>query len=245
MYIYLYIRLLAAGLHCLGLSRGKVSVKSVESVSAGVEKARKSQVTAQDLMDAAVSLLGAHRSVSTLSLREIAREAGIAPNSFYRHFRDVDELTVALIDQAGRSLRGVVREARQRLSLERSGIRSSVEAFMDQLDSDDRYLQILLREMSTGSEAFRHAVDRELTYFEEELRDELVRMEQLTGHATYEPALTAKAITRLVVAMGASANDQGAEQRRELVEQTIVMIRMIMQGSQAMAKRATQDADSR
>jgi AcrR family transcriptional regulator len=199
---------------------------------------RRTQVTAQDLMDAAVRLLGTHRSVSTLSLREIAREAGIAPNSFYRHFRDVDELTVALIDQAGRALRGIIREARQRLSMERSAIRTSVEAFMDQLDADEKYLQVLLREMSTGSDAFRQAVERELTYFEDELRDELERMEKLTGHATFEPALTAKAITRLVVAMGASAASQSVDQRAELIDQTVVMIRMIMVGSQTMAKKA-------
>ncbi|WP_374972827.1 HTH-type transcriptional repressor FabR [Spongiibacter marinus] len=199
---------------------------------------RRTQVTAQDLMDAAVRLLGTHRSVSTLSLREIAREAGIAPNSFYRHFRDVDELTVALIDQAGRALRGIIREARQRLSMERSAIRTSVEAFMDQLDADEKYLQVLLREMSTGSDAFRQAVERELTYFEDELRDELERMEKLTGHATFEPALTAKAITRLVVAMGASAASQSVDQRAELIDQTVIMIRMIMVGSQAMAKKA-------
>lgn len=199
---------------------------------------RRTQVTAQDLMDAAVRLLGTHRSVSTLSLREIAREAGIAPNSFYRHFRDVDELTVALIDQAGRALRGIIREARQRLSMERSAIRTSVEAFMDQLDADEKYLQVLLREMSTGSDAFRQAVERELTYFEDELRDELERMEKLTGHTTFEPALTAKAITRLVVAMGASAASQSVDQRAELIDQTVIMIRMIMVGSQAMAKKA-------
>ena len=188
-------------------------------------------------MDAAVRLLGDHRSVSTLSLREIAREAGIAPNSFYRYFRDVDELTVALIDQAGRALRGIIREARQRLSMERSAIRTSVEAFMDQLDADEKYLQVLLREMSTGSDAFRQAVDRELNYFEDELRDELERMEKLAGHVTYEPALTAKAITRLVVAMGANAANLPREERAVLIDQTVVMIRMIMEGSQSLAKK--------
>ncbi|WP_372863930.1 HTH-type transcriptional repressor FabR [Spongiibacter sp.] len=198
---------------------------------------RRNQVSAQDLMDAAVRLLGAHRSVSTLSLREIAREAGIAPNSFYRHFRDVDELTVALIDQAGRALRGIIREARQRLSMERSAIRTSVEAFMEQVDAEEKHIQVLLREMSTGSDAFRQAVERELNYFEDELRDELERMEKLTGHASYQPALTAKAITRLVVAMGASAVEQTPEQRAELIDQTVVMIRMIMEGSQSLAKK--------
>ena len=197
----------------------------------------KVQINSQDIMNAAVMLLDDNRSVSTLSLREIARAAGIAPNTFYRHFRDVDELAVALIDQAGRSLRGIVREARQRLSLERSAIRTSVEAFMEQLNTEDRYLHVLLREISTGSAAFRQAVERELNHFEDELRDELLRMEQQTNHSTYEPALAAKAITRLVIAMGATAADVAPEQRNEITEQTIIMIRMIVNGAQSMAAR--------
>jgi AcrR family transcriptional regulator len=215
-----------------------MSAINIDAAETNATETRKGPVTAQDLMDAAVGLLDSHRSVSTLSLREIARAAGIAPNTFYRHFRDVDELTVALIDQAGRSLRGIIREARQRLSLERSAIRTSVEAFMDQLDADQRYLHVLLREMSTGSEAFRQAVDRELSYFEDELRDELEKIAEATGHKVYQPALAAKAITRLVVAMGANAADVAKEQRSEITEHTVVMIRMIMEGAELMAKKA-------
>ncbi|MFT5033913.1 MAG: AcrR family transcriptional regulator [Bermanella sp.] len=214
-------------------------MKVVKSTGASetADSKRKTQVTAQDLMDAASDLLESRRSVSSLSLREIARAVGIAPNTFYRHFRDVDELAVALIDQAGRSLRGVIREARQRLSLERSAIRTSVEAFMEQLDSEDRSIHILLREMSIGSDAFREAVDRELNYFEDELRDELDRIAQATGATTLEPALVAKAITRLVFAMGAAADGKPAEKRREMSEQTIVMIKMIMEGSQSLGRK--------
>ncbi|MBB3048286.1 AcrR family transcriptional regulator [Litorivivens lipolytica] len=198
---------------------------------------RKKAITAQDLMNAAVELLDSHRSVSSLSLREIARAAGIAPNSFYRHFRDVDELAVALIDQAGRSLRGVIREARQRLSPERSAIRTSVEAFMDQLDAEQKTLHILLREMSIGSVAFRQAVERELRYFEDELCDELVRMAELTGHDTFEPALASKAITRLVFTMGASAAELSPEARGPIIEETVIMIKMIMEGAQSLARK--------
>ena len=67
---------------------------------------RKASISREDLIAAALKLIGPHRSVSTLSLREVAREAGIAPNSFYRQFRDMDALAVALIDLAGRSQTG-------------------------------------------------------------------------------------------------------------------------------------------
>jgi len=42
------------------------------------------------LMEAALRLTSTSRSLSSLGLRELAREAGLNPNTFYRHFRDVD-----------------------------------------------------------------------------------------------------------------------------------------------------------
>ena len=59
---------------------------------------RKAGISRDDLLAAALALIGPHRSVSTLSLREVAREAGIAPNSFYRQFRDINEFMAELTD---------------------------------------------------------------------------------------------------------------------------------------------------
>jgi len=183
-----------------------------------------------------LALIGPHRSVSTLSLREVAREAGIAPNSFYRQFRDMDELTVALIDLAGRSLRTIIGEARQRAaSSDRSVIRLSVETFMEQLRADDRLLHVLLREGTAGSDAFKHAVDRELNYFEDELRVDLIRLAAADGARLHEPALASKAITRLVFAMGATAVDLPPEKDPELIEQLTQMLRMIITGARTLA----------
>jgi AcrR family transcriptional regulator len=198
---------------------------------------RKPAISEQELMDAAVRLVDANRSVSSLSLREIAREAGIAPNSFYRHFRDVDELAVAIIDRAGRGLRGTIREARKRLENDRGGVRSSVEVFMEALDDDQKYLKILLREISIGSDAFRNAVDRELNYFEEELNDELLRIAKSNSKKIHEPRLVAKAITRLVFTLGASAANMNIQQRNVLTQETVTMVRMIIIGANGIAER--------
>jgi AcrR family transcriptional regulator len=199
---------------------------------------RKGGIEREQVIAAALKLLGPSRSVSTLSLREVAREAGIAPNSFYRHFRDMDELAVALIDLAGGQLRQIIREARLRVSAGGEVIRPSVEAFMEQLESDDKLLHILLREGSVGSDAFRQAVDRELRHFEDELRDDLIRLSQVEWPMAYQPALVAKAITRLVFAMGATAMDLPRERRREITDQTIEMVRMIVVGAQTLAREA-------
>jgi AcrR family transcriptional regulator len=197
---------------------------------------RRAGISRQDLLAAALRLVGPHRSLSSLSLREVAREAGIAPNSFYRQFRDMDELAVALIDLAGRSLRQIIGQARRRaLRAERSVIRTSVETFMEQLRADDKLLHVLLREGMVGSDAFKAAVERELSYFEDELKVDLVRLAAADGATLHEPALVSKAITRLVFAAGANAMDLPPERDPELVEQLSTMLRMILTGSRAMA----------
>jgi AcrR family transcriptional regulator len=196
---------------------------------------RKAAITREDLLAAALKLIGPNRSLSTVSLREVAREAGIAPNSFYRQFRDMDELAIALIDLAGRSLRIIIGSARERAtSTDRSVIRVSVETFMEQLRADDKLLHVLLREGAVGSDAFKQAVERELMYFEDELRVDLIRLAAAERATLHEPALVSKAITRLVFAMGAVAMDQPPEHDPQVIEQIAQMLRMIITGARVL-----------
>lgn len=200
-----------------------------------VPPGRKPVISREDIIAAALRVLGPSRSVSTLSLREVARAAGIAPNSVYRHFRDMDELAVALIDLAGESLRQIIGEARQRSSSEQGVVQGCTDAFMEQLRADDRLLHILLREGTVGSDAFKRAAERQLNFFEDELRLDLMHLSVMKKSGLYEPALTAKAITRLVFAMGATALDLPKDKHAELNEQIVLMVRMIIAGTQALA----------
>lgn len=196
---------------------------------------RRATINTEDLLNAALTLVGPHRSVSTLSLREVAREAGIAPNSFYRHFRDIDELATALIEQAGTALRVIIREARLRAVQERSVVRSSVKVFMQQLQTDNNYLHLLLREGTVGSDAFKEAVEKQLHYFEEELCVDLIRLAELKGTNIHRPELVARAITRLVFAVGGSAMDLPATEHQRIIDELATMVRMIIRGTQSMA----------
>ena len=53
--------------------------------------------TRRAIIEAAFSLLDEQRSLSSVSLREVARAAGIAPTSFYRHFKDMNELGLTTV----------------------------------------------------------------------------------------------------------------------------------------------------
>ncbi len=201
-----------------------------------IPQGRKAVISSEELIAAALKLVGPHRSISTLSLREISREAGIAPNSFYRHFRDIDELAIALIELAGTSLRKILSEARQRSTTERSVVQMSIEVFMDQLSIGDGFLPILLREGRAGSTAFKQAVERQLCFFEDELLHDLVRFASIWGYTLHEPALAARAITRLVFAMASATMDLPKVEQQQKMFETVTMIRMILTGAQAMAE---------
>ena len=193
---------------------------------------RKATITKEELFQATLNLIGPQKSIASLSLREVAREAGIAPNSFYRHFKDIDELAIALIDRAGLVLRKIIREARLQASMQQSIIRSSVEVFIQLLDADEGYLGLLLRESYTGSTSYKEAVDRQLSFFQQELHEDLIRLEQINNNSHMPHAdIAAKAITQLVFNMGAKVIDLSAEQRIEVAEQTMLMIRMILEGA--------------
>lgn len=192
---------------------------------------RKATITKEELFQAALNLIGPQKSIASLSLREVAREAGIAPNSFYRHFKDIDELAIELIDRSGLVLRQILHEARLKASRQQSIIRSSVEVFIEQLNADEGNLSLLLREGYTGSTSYKQAVERQLNFFQQELKEDLITLERLNHSKLSHPEIVAKGITQLVFNMGAKVIDLPASDRKEVAEQTMIMIRMILEGA--------------
>lgn len=67
------------------------------------EKVEERERTRHALMQATLSLAAKH-GFAGLGLREVARGAGIAPTSFYRHFADMEELGLALVTEQVRPL---------------------------------------------------------------------------------------------------------------------------------------------
>jgi len=72
-----------------------------------------------------------------------------------------------------------------------------------------------------------------LRFFEEELRVDLIRLSKLNRVPMHEPALVARAITRLVFAVGGSAMDLPPERYPQQIDELTTMVRMIVNGAQA------------
>ncbi|MFT5758680.1 MAG: AcrR family transcriptional regulator [Alteromonadaceae bacterium] len=191
-------------------------------------RAQQKEKTRRQLIDAALSQLSSERSFSSLSLREVAKEAGLAPTSFYRHFTDMDELGLTLVDEAGLTLRQLMRQARQRIEKGGSVIQISVVTFMEFIESNGNIFRLLLRERSGTSAAFRAAVNREVRYFTMELCDYLQKANKLDTKIAY---IQADAAVTIVFSAGSDALDVETKDLEELAQRTIQQLRFIARGA--------------
>lgn len=191
-------------------------------------RAQQKEKTRRSLIDAAFRLVTAESSYSNLSLREVAREAGIAPTSFYRHFNDMEELGLTMVDEGGLTLRQLMRQARQRIETGGSVMQTSVETFMEFVEQNPNIFRVLLRERSGTSAAFRSAVSRELRHFSAELTDYVDKSTKLSRD---EASIHSDAMVTIVFNAGAEALDLSCEERLLLSERTIMQLRMIAKGS--------------
>jgi AcrR family transcriptional regulator len=136
------------------------------------------QLTRQALLDAALALLE-EQSFSGLSLRQVTRAAGIVPTAFYRHFEDMEELGLALIDESFRTLRGMIRAARADPRTYEHMIHNSVEILVGYVHEHHAHFRFIACERFGGVAALRHAIRTEIRLFASDLATDLARLPDL------------------------------------------------------------------
>jgi len=205
-------------------------------MSQKVTREQQKQQTRQNIINAAFASLDATKSLSAVSLREVARVAGIAPTSFYRHFKDIDELGLTLVDEAGLTLRQLMRSARRRISSERGAINISVDTFVEFVLAHNNVFRLLLREHTGTSADFRAAVLREIQHFTDELTDYIVFQEKKPEAVAQ---LQADAMVKIVFSAGGELLDASDVQIEGLKERTKRQLYMVHFGATALMSKRT------
>jgi TetR/AcrR family transcriptional regulator, fatty acid biosynthesis regulator len=132
-------------------------------------RSERKAVSHRALLNAALTLVGEGRSFSGIALREIARQAGMAPNAFYRHFRNTDELGLELVEEMGITLRRLLREARQVDVAQGGMVRRSVKVYQDYVKANRLQFLFISSERSGGSRILRLAIRNDVTHFTNEM----------------------------------------------------------------------------
>lgn len=162
-----------------------------------VTRSERKERTRRALLDAALGLL-ADRGWSGVSLREVAKRAGIVPTAFYRHFASMDELGVALVEESMRTLRGLIRAVRGERRPSRDIIRASVVTLSEHVRAHEEHFRFLMRERYGGTGAVPRAIAVELKLFASELAVDLARFEQLRTWSSEDLHMIAELIVAVM-----------------------------------------------
>ena len=155
---------------------------------------------------------------------------GIAPTSFYRHFKDMDELGLTLVDEAGLALRQLMRQARRRIASGGGVIDTSVDTFMEFISANSNVFRLLLREHTGTSAAYRLAVSREIQHFTDELSDYIIEQLRIPHDIA---VLQAESMVRLVFSAGADALEADTILKNAISDRLKRQLRFIQLGSLA------------
>jgi len=188
--------------------------------------------TRQALLDAALELLE-EQSFSSLSLRQVTRAAGVVPTAFYRHFDDLEQLGLALIDESFRTLRAMIRAARTDPRTYEHAIRNSVEILVGYVHDHDTHFRFIARERFCGVAVLRRAIGTEIRLFASDLATDLARFPYLDRWATEDLRLLAGLMVNAMVStaeaiLDAEPADPTAE--AEIIATAERQLRMIVLG---------------
>jgi AcrR family transcriptional regulator len=156
--------------------------------------------TRQALLDAALLQLETGESFDSLSLRSVARAAGVVPTAFYRHFASMDELGLALVEESFRTLRALLREAREGGMPPEHIIRRSVEILLAHVQEHPQHFSFIARVRSGGNGVLRHAIRNEIRLFTSELATDLARFDVLREWTTEDLQMLAGLLVNTMIA---------------------------------------------
>ena len=188
--------------------------------------------TRRSILDAALALCE-DSSLVALSLRQVAKEVGIVPTAFYRHFDSLESLGLALVDESFVSLRAMLRDVRRTDPAYRDIVDDSVEILAQHVQRERSHFLFIARERAAGPLSVRDRIRHEIELCERELATDLAR---LPGTDAWTPEDLRVLSNLIVTAMVATAEailnaPQRPAAQKQVAETARTQLRMVMVGA--------------
>jgi AcrR family transcriptional regulator len=191
--------------------------------------------TRRALLDAALEQMDGGYGFDSLSLRRVARAAGVVPTAFYRHFDSMDELGLALVEESVATLRSMLREAREGGGQPQHLIARSVEILVAHVREHRRHFAFMAHARASGNAVLRHAIRSETRLFASELATDIARLPILRDWSTADLQMLAglfvdtmiATIDAILEASSAGAESLSPDSEARIVTQTEKQLRLI------------------
>ena len=195
----------------------------------------------QRLIEAALRIGASKRSLQSLGLRELAREAGLNPNTFYRHFSSLEQLNQTIIDELGRDIRTNLRGIRRTVAspVAEATPRTIEYVFDYALRNPDAFI-VAVRELHGAIPALREALQRMISDVAEETVEDVLFLNIVPGMQVETLREVSRVVVQYVFHQTLDYIEQPAR-RSQIMQQTVRIIDMLYAGALMMQ---TMKADS-
>lgn len=197
--------------------------------------------TRSALIRSALEIMGEEKSLDSLSLREVAKQAEIVPAAFYRHFKDMEELGIALVDDVSLQLRALLREARKDKTPFRSEIDASLDIFFNYVKTNRLLFRFITREKVGGNKRIRNSIRNEMAFFSAELATDMKDYNSMPGLNYSElETLSELVITTIFTNAGdfLDINEHDHDAQKKLKMKSTKQLRLIYRGAALRFKQA-------
>lgn len=108
------------------------------------------------LIQAAIKLSAEYNvNLSTLGVRQLGREAGLNANTFYRHFKDMEELALAVGQELTAKIMSGMQKVREESRKHADATEGAAEYFLQEVECNPDVFRMGLRELHGGSAPMR------------------------------------------------------------------------------------------
>jgi AcrR family transcriptional regulator len=201
-------------------------------VTEPISRVERKERTRRAILDAALELSD-DSTLAAISLRQVAKQVGIVPTAFYRHFDSIEALGLALVDEAFASLRTMMRDIRRGDPALAVVVDRSVTVLVDHVHEQRRHFLFIARERAAGPPGVREAIRHQIELFERELATDLARLPGTDVWSAEDLRVLSNLIVTAMVATAESI--LGAAGRpdleKQLVEQARTQLRMVLVGA--------------
>jgi AcrR family transcriptional regulator len=202
-----------------------------------VTRAEQKALTRGALIDSVLRIIGDGANFASISLREVTKAAGLVPASFYRHFADMDDLGLAVVDELGLDLRRLMRGSLDTdLPLEDvvAGLAYGYETYVH---GASHLVAFVNQARTGGSPRVRAAIAHELDFFVSRVAGslpDLVPGLRPADRQTVAELLLAVLLESTTELLATAEDDEARLQ--ELRESLSARLMVVLLGAQALAR---------
>jgi AcrR family transcriptional regulator len=203
---------------------------NTQATEARETRGERKERTRRAILDAALALSG-EGTFAALSLRAVAKEVGIVPTAFYRHFESIDALGLALVEESFVSLRAVLRDVRRNGPALDDIIDGSLRVLVEHVHAQREHFRFIARERAAGPLVVREAIAHGIERFERELALDLARLPGTEQWSSEDLQTLSNLIVTSVVATAEIIVTSGPEAEQVVVDRARTQLRMVLIGA--------------